>query len=524
MSGGLYVCAYAAEFPAQALLRLRPEVARVAVVVLEGRPPQQVVCSLNRKAQQAGATIGITRLEAEAMGTVKLLSRSVETEAAARVVFLECAAQFSPRIEEARIREAGGTACVFVLDIAGTERLFGAPQELAGRLREALAGVGLRVSIAVSATYDVACMKAAAMRGGIAVVPEGKESAALAALPVSALGLAPEFEETFALWGIRTLNELAALPVSDIVARMGPEAQRWHALARGAAEHAFQPIEPAFVLEEFCEFETPVEQLDSLLFMGARMIECLAARAASRALLLAALTVRMKLEGGTLHERRIRPALPTGDRKFLLKLLQLEMGSHPPGAAVLALTLTADAGQSSKVQLGLFAPQTPEPSRLDITLARLKALVGDERVGKPVLDDTHRSGSFHMDAFSVAEEDSGKSGRRSSSMEERTTRSARMALRRVRPPAAVKVILSSAISAKSAERMEHPAAFFEGGNRYEVRAAYGPWRSSGCWWAADAWDTEEWDVLATRADGTAVACLLACDSGRNAWRLEAYYD
>jgi hypothetical protein len=69
----------------------------------------------------------------------------------------------------------------------------------------------------------------------------------------------------------------------------------------------------------------------------------------------------------------IRPALPSIDRKFLLKLLQLEIAAHPPQAAVLSFTLTAEGGQSSKVQLGLFAPQTPEPSRLDVTIARLKA-------------------------------------------------------------------------------------------------------------------------------------------------------
>jgi protein ImuB len=507
MSGSLYACAYAAEFPAQALLRLRPEVAREAAVVLDGRPPQQVVCSLNRKAQQAGAVTGMTRLEAETIGTVKMLARSVETEAASRAVFLECAAQFSPRIQEA----SQDTACAFVLDIAGTERLFGDPQQLACRLRDALAAVGLRAAIAVSANYHVAQMKAAAMRGGIAVVPEGKEAAAVAALPVSALGVAAEFEETFALWGIRTLGELAALPVTDLVARMGPGAQRWHALTCGAAEHAFQPIEPAFVLEEFCAFETPLEQLDSLLFMGARMIECLATRAATRALLLAALTVRMKLEDGTLHERRVRPAVPTGDRKFLLKLLQLEVGSHPPPAAVVALTLSAEAGLAGKVQLGLFAPQTPEPSRLDVTLARLKALVGDGRVGAATLEDTHRPGSFRVEEFSVAEEVE-KAARRSWSPEEPVTTAVRMALRRVRPPVAVRMML----------RGRQPAAFREGENRFEVTAAYGPWRSSGCWWSADAWDTEEWDVLATRADGTSMACLLACT--RNVWRLEAFYD
>ena len=107
----------------------------------------------------------------------------------------------------------------------------------------------------------------------------------------------------------------------------------------------------------------------------------------------------MELEGGRAHRLSIRPALPSMDRKFLLKLLQLEIAANPPPAAVVSLTLSAEAGQSSKVQLGLFAPQTPEPSRLDVTLARLKAIVGDDRVGSPVLEDTHRAGSFRMEGF-----------------------------------------------------------------------------------------------------------------------------
>jgi protein ImuB len=498
MSRELCACVYAAEFPAQALLRLRPDMQFLPVAVLDGRAPQETVCALNQKARLRGAALGMTRLEAEGIAGLKLLARSCPSEAAARFVFLECAAQFSPRIEEA----SQGTACSFMLDIAGTERLFGPPHKLAQRLRAALSAAGFRASIAVSANFHAARMKAAAHRG-IAVIPEGAEASTLASLPIAALGLAGEPAETFSLWGIRTLGELAAMPEAELVARLGAQAREWSALTRGAAPKIFQPIEFAPSLEEFCAFETPVEQMDSLLFIGARMIDCLAARAASRALALAALTVRMKLEGGGGHERTIRPALPSVDRKFLLKLLQLEIAAHPPQAAVAALTLAAEAGPSSQVQLGLFAPQTPEPSRLDVTLARLKAMVGDDRVGSPVLEDTHRADSFRMASFIV----DGKA----SALE---TNTPRIALRRVRPPAPVSVVL----------RAMTPVAFHDREDSFAIAAAYGPWRTSGCWWSAGVWDAEEWDVLAVQNDGVSVACLLTCDRARNAWRLEAFYD
>ena len=498
MSRELYACVCAAEFPAQAMLRLRTELQSEPVAVLEGRAPLETVCSLNRSARLKGAVLGITRLEAEGIAELRLLARSVEVEAAARAVLLECVAHFSPRIEEA----SEGEVCAFVLDIAGTGLLFGPPEALAQRLRAALLAAGFRTSIAVSANFHTARLRAAATRG-IAVIPEGREATALAKLPLAALSLADEHAETFAIWGIRTLGELAALPEADLIARLGAQAMGWRKLARGVAPHTFQPIEPEFTLKEFFEFETPVEQMDSLLFMGARMIDCLIERASTRALSLASLTVEMSLEGGREHRRAIRPALPSVDRKFLLKLLQLDIAAHPPQAAVLSLTLSAEAGQSSKVQLGLFAPQTPEPSRLDVTIARLKAIVGEDRVGSPVLEDSHRSGSLRMESFSVS----------GTSTAPRANQP-RMALRRMRPPVRVRVKLLAT----------RPASFRDPERNFEITAAYGPWRTSGCWWSAVDWNEEEWDVLAQTGNGTAVACLLVEDCKKNEWRLEAYYD
>jgi protein ImuB len=493
----LFACVHAADFPAQALLRLRSDLQSEPVVVLEGRPPHEFVCAMNKPAFRCGASLGMTRLDAEGTPGLRLLARSLEMEANARAVLLECAARFSPRIEEV----SEGTVCGFVLDIARTERLFGQPASLAERLRTELASAWFRVSIAVSANYDTARMKAAASRG-VNAIPEGGEAVALAKLPITALNLEEERLETFAIWGIRNLGELAALPEVELITRLGQQAREWRKAALGELPHLFRPMEPEFTLREFCEFETPVEQMDSLLFMGARMIDSLVARAADRALSLALLTARMKLEGDGLHELVLRPAIPSTDRKFLLKLLQLEIAAHPPQAAVIAFELSAEAGHCNIMQLGLFRPQTPEPSRLDVTLARIKAIVGKDRVGAPVLEDTHRPGSFRMDLLAIE----------GSICDE--LQSPRMVLRRMRPPVPVRVAM----------RDYQPAAFRDGVSLFEITAAYGPWKTSGCWWSSGEWNLEEWDVLAERSDGSSIACLLVCNQNRREWQLEAVYD
>lgn len=494
----LFAAIHAAEFPAQSILRLRPDFQSQPVAVLDGAAPQESVCSLNQHARKRGVASGMTRLEVEELSGVQLISRSLPTERAARTVLLECASQFSPRIEEVFAENA----CGFILDISGTERLFGPPLQLAQSLSAAILAAGFRASICVSSNFHTARIKSESTRG-ICVIPTGNEPAAIADIPISALHLDEEHYETFVLWGIRTLGELAELPEEELVTRLGQQSIFWLKLSRGIAEHAFHPLEATFELKEHIEFENHIEQLDSLLFIGAGMINNLVARANGRALCLASLTVSVSLERSLAYKREIRPALPSNDRKFLLKLLQLEIASHPPQAAVTSLTLIAEAGQQSKVQLGLFTPQAPEPSRLDVTLARLKALVGPDRVGSPAQMDTHRSGSFTIGPFAVPDRPS-----------VRHDATSRISLRRIRPPHILRVQLDA----------HKPAAFRDGADRFEVQVAYGPWHSSGCWWSINQWEIEEWDLMATNKMGESVGFLIVHDRLNNKWMLDATYD
>lgn len=497
-SNALYAAIYAADFPAQAIVRGRPNLHAHAVAILDGVAPQERVCSRNLHATKRGVVPGLTRLEVEELGGICVQSRSIKTERAARMILHESVSQFSPRIEET----FAANACSFVLDITGTERLFGSPAILAQRLRLAIQSSGFRASVAVSHNFDTARINAAFSRG-ITVVPQRQEAASLAATPIRALPIDEDDNATFALWGIGCLGELAELPEEELITRLGQKAKLWLKLARGKAEHIFRPIEAEFELREHIEFETHIEQLNSLIFIAANMISSLVTRANSRALSLATLTVHMDLENNLIYQRMIRPAIPASDCKFLLKLLQLEIAAHPPQAAISSLTLTAEAGQQSKVQLGLFAPQTPEPSRLDVTLARLKALVGDDRVGSPRLIDTHRSESFVMENFSVT-----------SQPVPRQDTNVRVSLRRMRPPRQIRMHLQFA----------KPAVFHDGADRYSVQVAYGPWLTSGCWWSVNPWDMEEWDVVATNNHGASIGCLIVHDHLKKRWLLDALYD
>jgi protein ImuB len=252
------------------------------------------------------------------------------------------------------------------------------------------------------------------------------------------------------------------------------------------------------------ELDLPIELLDALMFVVNVMLEQIILRATARVLALASVSITLALEGGAIHTRTVRPALPTNDRQIWLKLLHLDLDAHPPQSAILTVELNAEPGSTSRVQLGLFSPQLPEPARLDITLARISAIVGEENAGRAVLMDTHHLDGFLMEPFSIS----------SAKLSEISSAPLRPAMRRLRPAEIVFVTLQS----------ERPKAFTFRERRYSVERAYGPWLTGGEWWAATLWGCEQWDLAARAQDGATLCVCLIRDLMLNQWQMVTLYD
>ena len=497
---GLYACLYASEFPAQALSRLRPGLRDKPFAVMQGQPPLQRVCSCNTKGRLMGVAYGMTGVEMDHLPSVVVLPRSLAEEAAAKTVLLECAGTFSPSVED----RSSDKVFQCVIDISGTDRLHGSPEKFASTLNACTQALGITSTVAVASNfYAAVCLaRGIAGRKRLSVIPSGAEAAALAGLPLAVLDLTEQQAETFSLWGIHTLGMLAALPEVDLIARMGQAGKRLSQLARGALPHLFVPLEAGFVLEEYLDLDAPVDVLESVLFLVGVMLEQLVVRAAARVLALASLTIQLGLEGGQTYTRVVRPALPTNDRPLWIKLLHLDLEAHPPGASILSLRLTAEPGSTSKVQLGLFSPQFPDPERLDVTLARIRAIVGEENVGCAVLMDSHRADHFQMKPFTVVS-GSGRGSISSGSVH---------AMRVLRPAEHAFVTL----------REDRPASLHFRGFCYVVERAYGPWLAGGEWWNRTG-GLQQWDILAAQGD-VVLCCCLVLDPSKNKWQVAALYD
>jgi protein ImuB len=498
----LYACVYAKEFPAQAALRLRPELRDRPCVVMEGEPPLQYVCSRNAKAHGLGVAHGMTKVEIDTFPSMTVISRSRKEEATAKAAMLECAGTFSPRVED----RSSDNALLCVVDIAGTEKLFGPPATLAKTLLGRIKTLGIIASIAVSSDFhtSICLARGRSSRPDAILIRSGEESSALASLPLTVLNLSEEHTETFSLWGINTLGALADLPEKALIARMGQEGKRLRELARGERPHLFLPIEPDFTLEERIELDSPVELLDSLLFVVGVMLEQLILRATARILALASVTITLSLEGGISHTRTVKPALPTNDRQLWIKLIYLDLENHPPQAPILGMTLTAEPGDTSKVQLGLFSPQLPEATRLDVTLARIRAIVGEDCVGRAVLRDAHAPEGFRMEPFTVPSGDSAVI----------PLSQTRASTRQLRPPESISMTLQN----------QRPTMFYFREQRYGVEQAYGPWLAGGDWWNRARWGQQQWDLVARSQNNSLLYCCVVRNLVQNSWQVAALYD
>ena len=511
----------------EAILRAEPELRSKAVAVVEGKPPLEKISSGNEDARRAGISSGMTKLQAELCDHIILRDRSELQEAAAHQALLDCAHSFSPWMQDL-------AADTLLLDLSGLDKLFGPLPKIAREISRRAAEMGVETNVAVASTLESALLAAHGF-SGVTVVPDGKEAEILGGLPVDVLFAAEtdpkkteEFLKTFSRWGIRKFRDLATLPEVDLSERLGQEGLHFQALACGSGTRNLVPSDSPLVFEEVMELEYPVVLLEPLAFVLNRMLEHLCARLQGRALAAQELHLELTLENGrgdtdaalTQFQRTLRLPVPLLDAKTFLKLLQLDLKANPPGAPVAKVRLRIEPAKPRPGQNGLFMPASPEPEKLELTLARISAVVGEGRVGSPALLDTHRREGFEVHHFVPFESTAKSNGHLAASRGRPALHNQNgeivTALRILRPPVAVRV-------SHSKGQPSHVMSRKRGRISGKILWASGPWRSSGDWWEQDAWVRDEWDIAVQESKGIELYRLIH-DLLTSEWLLQGRYD
>lgn len=323
------------------------------------------------------------------------------------------AAEFSPRYEQHR-------SDLVSIDLRGLARLFGSPRAIGAELRREAASRGLRVHVAVAPTRTAA-MVLALTRPGVTVVPNGGVAGALAETPLMVLDQvydeprgaagtrvqeqqrADAAKAMTALrgWGLRTLGELAALPAADLSARLGRSGRVWQAIARGEDTRPLVPLLADERFEGTLELDWPIEGQEPLSFVLTRLLEPLSTRLERRDRGVAVLHVALHLVTRDVHQCRLELPSPLRDVRALRTLVLLDVDAHPPAAAIDAVTITIEPTPGRILQHALFERPHPTPEQLSTLLARLGALMGQDRVGAPAQTDSFRPGAFALTPFAL---------------------------------------------------------------------------------------------------------------------------
>jgi protein ImuB len=287
-------------------------------------------------------------------------------------------------------------------------------------------------------------------------------------------------------WGLRTIGDLAKLPEGEVAGRLGELGRALHVCARGVDPTPLMPRLPPLSFTEGMDLEWPLLSLEPFLFLAQAALDRLTARLESQALACIRLEISLKLDPDGHHERAVDLPAPTRDVKTLLTLVRLDLEKTPPGAPVVGFVFSARPDRPRRAQLSLFGPAALSPDRLAATIARLAAMLGEDRVRSPRVVDGLRPERYGLAPFAPPPPpDVAPAPRAGRGL---------LAIRAFRPPLDLEVLLENGdFSRPVSLRSTHTEPSLPE-IRGAVRAASGPWSLEDGWWSETPADRDYWDV------------------------------
>lgn len=436
------------------------------------------VSEVNPSAEAAGVQIGMTTSLAIARAPhLLLLARAPSVEEQLQNTLLQLSYRYSPYIENS----APG---ICTLDFRGNRT----PEIRLRELIDQLRAVGLRAQAGIGPNPEIA-LQAAKIADPILEVTSN--SALLQSLPLESLSPSTYLLDIFHSWGVRTLGSLTRLPREEIGQRLGLEGLSLWDRATGRSTNALRYVQPPETFEESIDFEHRLETLEPLLFILKRFLERLSLRIEAVYRLMAELSLTLILDDDEKIVRTLQIPAPTCDVETLFRIAVQYLETVQTSAPVVGLRLEAFPSNPGNNQFDLFQGGLKDPNRFFQTLARLAALVGNDRVGIPKKINTHEPDRIRLRLPGF-------------NWSQRATQSLWSlkigpAFRRYRPGIIAKVELGSG----------KPIMVQSDLVAGKIREARGPWKLSGNWWDQSQWNVEEWDIqldngnlfrLAQRAD------------------------
>jgi DNA polymerase IV len=351
-------------------------------VIVGGSRERGVVSSASYEARKFGVHSALPMAAALRLCPhgVFLPVRMSRYQEVSRQIF-EIFGRFSPQVEALSIDEA-------FLDVTGSERLFGGPEPIARKIKQAVfSSVGMTVSAGIAPSKFVAKIASDLHKpDGLTVVPEGGVKAFLHPLPIEKLwGVGEATQKGLASLGVRTIGDLSRVSPEVMERRFGKHGTHLHLLSLGIDDR---------------EVETERE-CKSVGHEDTYSQDVLDSEQLRRELLSLAIRFSRRLRGEELEGRTVTLKVKYGDfvqvtraatleevtddgaeifRQVCRLLEKTEAGRRP--VRLLGISLSNLEAQGGKRQPGLFDEQSEPPKRkkLNRALDRIHGKFGHDAV------------------------------------------------------------------------------------------------------------------------------------------------
>jgi DNA polymerase IV len=286
--------------------------------------------------------------------------------------------RYTPLVEPLSLDEA-------FLDVSASTGLFGAPAEIARRIRKEIAA-----ELNLPASAGIAAVKFVAKIASDLAKPNGQREiraeetvAVLATLPVSRLwGVGPKAEEDLTGAGVKTIGDVAARGVEWMEERFGSQGRHLWELSQGHDPREVVPDRAAKSVGAEDTFEEDLKGVDLLrphvhsqaLRVGRRL-----RKAGVRGRVV---QLKVKFADFTVITRRTTLSAPTDDGQTLYRaaLELLERAHEGKPIRLTGVSVQSFDGQQPQ-QLGLFsAPPPPRSAKLNAALDRITERFGSKAI------------------------------------------------------------------------------------------------------------------------------------------------
>jgi protein ImuB len=278
-----------------------------------------------------------------------------------------------------------------MLDVTGSERLFGGLDRLWHLASESLSGLALEHGLCIAPTPGAAWAIASFGGSDQKIVGIERLKAALMPLPVAALRLEGEFTHALCTLGIGTIGQLMELPRVTLPSRFGAILLQRLDQALGGIHEVLLPVEQRTPIQTELRFEGTVESLQVIEEALRHVLDQTIGELKRRACGARKLAVEFLNDRSPSIQKTISLSRPTCDRAALFNLLRCATDTAKGGDGFIGVRLSVPVYERlSHEQLDLLgSPSQAGELEFVHLIEHLRVRLGDEAVVSAQLSESH---------------------------------------------------------------------------------------------------------------------------------------